>query len=355
MGILGSQTSAASKPIGQQERTEMINQKAFREVRLRSRPSGVPTAENFSIESVPLADPGPGEVQVRNTWMSVDPYMRGRMRDQASYLPPFAIGKVLEGGAVGEVLQSNDESLMPGDTVSSQMGWREAFNAPGKELRKIDVTRLPAEAYLGVAGLTGLTAYVGLLQIARLKAGEVIFVSAAAGATGATVCQIAKIIGATVIGSAGGSEKCDYLREIGVDHAINYKHVPNLTAALAEAAPAGIEVYFDSVGGGHLEAALSVAKVFARFALCGMISGYNEQVSGPSNLAFAIGKRLTLQGFLVSDHFDLFPRFMHDMAEWIQAGKVTWRQTVDEGLDQAPAAFAKLFRGENIGKMLVKL
>ena len=333
----------------------MPSQKSFREVRLRSRPTGTPAAENFSIDTIELTDPAPGEVQVRNTWMSVDPYMRGRMNDQASYMPPFQIGKVLEGGAVGEVLQSNDPSLKPGDMVLSQLGWREAFNAPANTLRKIDTHALPAEAYLGVAGITGLTAYLGVLEIAKLKAGETIFISAAAGATGATACQIAKLKGATVIGSAGGPEKCSYLRQIGVNRTIDYKAVPHLTAALAEAAPDGIDVYFDNVGGSHLEAALSVAKLHARFALCGMIAGYNDRIPGPSNLAFAIGKRLTLQGFLVSDHFALLPRFLEEMSGWIKAGKITWTQTVEQGIDQAPAAFAKLFRGENTGKMLVKL
>ncbi len=335
--------------------TPAASPKSSREVRLRSRPAGVPTPDNFSFATVDLLPPGPGEVQVRNTCMSVDPYMRGRMEDRPSYVPPFQIGKPLDGAAVGEVLLSNDDRFKPGDQVFSIFGWREAFNAPAAAVRPIDTSLLPANAYLGVAGVTGLTAYVGLLHIAKIKAGEVLFVSAAAGATGSTVCQIAKAVGATVIGSAGGEAKCRYLREIGVDRTIDYKAIPKLTAALAEAAPKGIDVYFDNVGGEHLEAALAIAKNYARFALCGMIAGYNDHIPGPSNLANAVGKRLTLQGFIVSDHFDLLPRFIADIGGWIQSGKLTWRETIVEGLDQAPTAFANLFRGENIGKMLVRL
>ncbi|HEY0790470.1 MAG TPA: NADP-dependent oxidoreductase [Chthoniobacterales bacterium] len=326
-----------------------------REVRLRSRPDAVPVPENFSFETISLPEPGPGEVQVQNLFMSVDPYMRGRMRDRPSYVPPFQVGKALEGGAVGRVVRSNHERLKVGDTVVSMLGWREAFNAPGDGLQTVDADRLAPEAYLGTAGMPGMTAYVGLLHVIKIKAGETLFVSAAAGAVGSVVCQVAKIKGATVIGSAGGAEKCAFLREIGVDHAVDYKEVDDLTATLSEAAPEGIDAYFDNVGGTHLEAALSVAKPFARFALCGMIAGYNGQETGPANLIFAVGKRLLLQGFLVSDHTDLRPAFLHEMTTWIQTGKVTSRQTVDEGIEQAPAAFLKLFTGENIGKMLVKL
>ena len=326
-----------------------------REVRLRSRPDGTPTPENFSLETVPLPAPGPGEVQVQNLFMSVDPYMRGRMKDQQSYVPPFEIGKALEGGAVGRVVASNHERFSAGDTVVSMLGWREAFNTTGEGLQKVDSEQLPPEAYLGVAGMPGLTAYHGLLHVLKIQAGETLFVSAAAGAVGAVVCQLAKLKGATVIGSAGGAEKGGFLREIGVDHVIDYKRADDLTAALRQAAPEGIDAYFDNVGGTHLEAALTHAKPFARFALCGMIAGYNGQESGPKNLMLAVGKRLLLQGFIVSDHFDLLPGFIGEMTGWVQAGKVRWRQTVDEGIEQAPGAFLKLFTGENLGKMLVKL
>lgn len=328
-----------------------------REVRLKSRPEGMPALENFEVASVELPDPGAGEVQIRNLYMSVDPYMRGRMYDRPSYVPPFQIGEALQGGAVGEVVASNDASLKVGDIVQSMLGWREAYNAPAAAVQKVDTHGLPPQAFLGVAGMPGMTAYVGLLKIAALKDGDTVFVSAAAGAVGSIVCQIAKIKGCTVIGSAGGDEKTAFLREIGVDHVIDYKKTPDLTAALKEAAPKGIDVYFENVGGEHLEAALEVAKPFARFAMCGMISQYNatEPVKGPSNIMYVVGKRLRLEGFIVSDHFSMLPEFLKDMSGWIGSGKLKWRETVDEGVDAAPGAFLKLFKGENLGKMLVKL
>lgn len=330
-----------------------------REVRLCSRPEGLPVADNFSLETVTVGDPGPGEVQVRNQWMSVDPYMRGRMRDVPSYVPPFQIGKALEGGAVGTVVQSNFEGLRPGDTVMSFFGWREVFNAPGsvsgQGMQKIDVTRLAPELYLGAAGVPGLTAYVALLEVAQVKQGDVVFISSAAGAVGSIACQIAKLKGASVIGSAGGKEKCDYLRGIGVDQVIDYKAESNLTAALKQAAPKGIDVYLDNVGGAHLEAAMVAARPFARFAMCGMIASYNGGGPPVKNLEIVVGKRLRLEGFIVSDHFQLLPKFLSDLGQWMASGQVTSTQTVDHGIENAVGAFLKLFRGENIGKMLVKL
>ena len=328
-----------------------------KEVRLKARPVGMPTAADFEIATVDLAAPGPGEAQVRNLYMSVDPYMRGRMYDRESYVPPFQIGKVLEGGAIGEVVTSNDPSLKPGDLVNSMWGWREAFNAPAAGLQMIDPMGLPPQAFLGVAGMPGMTAYVGLLKVAGCKAGDTVFVSAAAGAVGQIVCQIAKIKGATVIGTAGGADKVAYLKSIGVDHAIDYRATKDLTAALMEAAPKGIDVYFENVGGDHLEAAINAARPFARFAFCGMISQYNDTdpTPGPSNLIQIVGKRLRFEGFIVSDHFAEMPAFISDMAGWIKEGKITWRETIDDGVEAAPGAFMKLFKGENVGKMLVKL
>ncbi|MDB5454995.1 MAG: alcohol dehydrogenase, zinc-containing [Caulobacter sp.] len=328
-----------------------------REIRLKSRPVGVPTAADFDLATVELSPPEPGQVQVKNLWMSVDPYMRGRMYDRPSYVPPFELGKALQGGAVGEVLVSGDPAFAPGDLVQSMFGWREAYNAPASALQKIDAQGLPPQAFLGVAGMTGLTAYTGLLRIAALKDGDVVFVSAAAGAVGSVVCQIAKLKGHTVIGSAGGADKVAYLKAIGVDHVIDYKATPDLKAALKAAAPKGIDVYFDNVGGAHLEAALDSARPFARFAECGMISLYNEtgEVKGPSNIALVVGKSLRLEGFIVSNHYDLYPTFAKDMAGWIAAGQVKGRETVEHGVERAPEAFIKLFNGENLGKMLVKL
>jgi NADPH-dependent curcumin reductase CurA len=328
-----------------------------REIRLKSRPVGTPTADNFQLASVDLPDPGPGEVQVRNSWMTVDPYMRGRMNDVQSYTPPFQIGQALQGGAVGEVVASNDPAFKPGETVQSFFGWREAFNAPAAAVQKLDTHGLPPQAFLGATGMPGMTAYIGLLKIAALKPGDVVFVSGAAGAVGQIVCQIAKIKGNTVIASAGGADKIAYLKEIGVDHAIDYKAERDLTGALMKASPEGIDVYFDNVGGAHLEAALMAARPFGRFALCGMISQYNATDLGPGvrGLIMAVGKQLRLEGFIVSSHGDMQPAFLADMASWIAQGKIKWRETVEEGIENAPAAFLKLFKGENLGKMLVRL
>ena len=330
---------------------------AVREIRLKSRPNGLPTADNFELATVDLPAPAAGEVQVKNLWMTVDPYMRGRMNDVQSYTPPFQLGKAMDGGAVGEVTASGDPSLKPGDLVQSGFGWREGFNAPVAQVQKLDTMGLPPQAFLGAAGMPGLTAYVGLLKIAALKDGDVVFVSGAAGAVGSMVAQIAKARGHTVIGSAGGAEKIAFLKEIGCDHTIDYKAEKDLTAALAKAAPGGIDVYFDNVGGEHLEAALTAARPFARFALCGAISMYNatELPPGPPNLMLMVGKQLRMEGFIVSDHFAMLPEFLKDMSGWISSGKLKWRETVDEGVDAAPGAFLKLFKGENIGKMLVKL
>jgi NADPH-dependent curcumin reductase CurA len=318
---------------------------------------GAPTADNFELASVDRPNPGPGEVQVRNSWMTVDPYMRGRMNDVQSYTPPFQIGQALQGGAVGEVVASNDPAFKAGDVVESFFGWREAFNAPAAAVTKRDLMGLPPQAFLGVAGMPGMTAYVGLIKIAGLKDGDIVFVSAAAGAVGQIVCQIAKLKGHTVIGSAGGAQKTAWLKEIGVDRVIDYKAERDLTAALMRAAPEGIDVYFDNVGGTHLEAALMAAKPFARFAMCGMISQYNATDMGPGvrGLIMTVGKQLRLEGFIVSSHFDQLPAFQKEMAGWIKEGKVKWKETVEEGIARAPAAFLKLFTGENLGKMLVKL
>jgi NADPH-dependent curcumin reductase CurA len=354
-----------------------------REIRLKSHPAGMPTSENFELATVSLPEPGSGEVQVKNLWMSVDPYMRGRMvarvgpvpplRVSETFLwdtkgaasnsvmygwrPPFQIGEALQGGAIGEVVASNDPGFKSGDLVSSPFGWREYFNAPAEALRKLDTVGLPPQTFLGVAGMTGLTAWSGLLKVALLEPRDVVFVSSAAGAVGSTVCQIAKLKGHTVIGSAGGAEKCGFLEEIGVDHVIDYKATGNLTNALLRAAPSGIDVYFDNVGGDHLEAALAAANQFARFALCGMISVYNASglPDGPRNIMFAVGKSIRLEGFTVSNYFNLIPQFEKEMTGWIREGKVTWKESIEQGIENAPAAFLKLFKGGNFGKTLVKL
>nr|WP_310523241.1 NADP-dependent oxidoreductase [Polymorphobacter sp.] len=329
-----------------------------REIRLKSRPVGTPTAAHFEIASVDVGAPGAGQVLVRNTWMSVDPYMRGRMYDRASYVPPFQIGEVLQGGALGEVVESHAEGFAKGDLVSSFFGWREAFVAPAAVLEKLPrVANVPDEAFLGVLGMPGLTGYAGLLEIGQPKEGETVFVSGGAGAVGSVVAQIAKIKGCTVVATAGSDAKCDWLRARGVDHAINYKTCGNLLEAVRAAVPKGIDVYFDNVGGEHLEVAIEMARPGARFAECGMISEYNDTAAspGPRNMIQIVGKSLRIRGFIVNEFAALKPQFLKDMTGWIAEGRLAWEQTAMHGVDKAPDAFIGLFSGGNTGKMLVKL
>lgn len=328
-----------------------------REIRLRTRPNGVPTADIFELVAVDLPAPRVGQVEVKNLWLTVDPYMRGRMEEGESYVAPFQLGQVLEGGAIGRVVASEDPSLQVGDVVLSYFGWREGFVAPASAVERLEPGKLPPQTFLGGAGMPGLTAYAGLLKVAALKAGDVVFVSGAAGAVGSMVVQIAKAKGHTVIASAGGPRKTAFLKQIGADHVIDYKAESDLTAALARVAPNGIDVYFDNVGGEHLEAALNAAKPFGRFVLCGAISMYNavELPPGPRNLVLAIGKQLRLQGFIVDSYADLAEAFRGDLAQWFDDGKVKLPETVFEGLERTPDAFLGLFAGENLGKMLVRL
>jgi NADPH-dependent curcumin reductase CurA len=329
-----------------------------REIRLKSRPVGVPTPDNFEVATATLKDPGPGEALVRNLWMTVDPYMRGRMYDRESYVPPFQIGEALQGGAIGRVEASNDPALKAGDLVESFFGWREAYVAPAGAVQKLPATNAaPPQAYLGVLGMPGLTAYAGLLTIGEPKPGETVFVSGGAGAVGSVVAQIARIKGCSVVATAGSDDKVKWLKGRGIDHAINYKTCGNLLAAVQAAAPKGIDVYFDNVGGEHLEVALEVAKPFARFAECGMIAQYNDTSPrpGPRNLIYVVGKSLKIQGFIVSNYANQRPQFLADMAQWIADGKIAWEETVEHGIENAPKAFLGLFSGGNTGKMLVKL
>ncbi|CAN5153918.1 NADP-dependent oxidoreductase [soil metagenome] len=333
-----------------------------REMQLKRRPVGTPVAEDFAIVSVDLAAPALGEVQVRNLWMAVDPAMRGRMSDAKSYIPPFALDAAMEGPAIGEVIASNDPGFAPGDLVFSRLGWREAFNAPANLLQHRDRSALPAQAYLGFAGSTGLTAYVGLLRIAALKPDDVVFVSAASGAVGSIACQIAKIKGHKVIGSAGGARKIAFLKDVlGLDAAIDYKAEPHLTKALAREVKAidasGIDVNFENVGGEHLQAALALANYKARFAICGMISQYNmmEAPTVPRNLTMMMTKSIRMEGYIVLDHIDLEAQFLADMKIWHDAGLIQQAETVYNGIDSALDAFDGLFNGKNLGRTLVKL
>jgi NADPH-dependent curcumin reductase CurA len=328
-----------------------------REIRLASRPQGEPSLDNFSFATVEVRDPNPGEVLVRNVCISVDPYMRGRMNDARSYVPSFQIGQPLEGGAVGRVIASQDEKFPLGTCVCSMYGWREAFVAPAAHLQIVDVTVAPPSAYLGILGVTGLTAWVGLNLIARLKAGETIFVSGGAGGVGNAACQFAKIHGCRVIASAGSEEKIAFLHDqVKVDHAFNYRDGDPLQH-LKRAAPDGIDVYFDNTGGPQLEAALSALRNYGRIAMCGGIAGYNTPVPGPRNLMIVIGKRLRVEGFIVSDHFREIPAFREEAIRALKSGKLINRETVAEGLEAAPAAFLDLLHSgaRNIGKMIVKL
>jgi hypothetical protein len=322
---------------------------------LKSRPEGMPTADNFELKDVDLPPLGDGMIRIRNHWLSVDPYMRGRMNDAKSYVPPFQVGQPLEGGAVGEVMESKAEGFAPGDLVVHMGGWRDEAVVPAQAARKLPDLGADPQHFLAVLGTTGATAYFGLLDAASAKEGDIVFVSAAAGAVGSVVVQIAKAKGMTVIGSAGGSDKCDYVRSLGADQVIDYRAAPILKG-LAGAAPEGIDVYFDNVGGDHLDAALALARNHARFAICGMIQGYNKREA--TSLKFAmrvIAARIRLQGFLVFDYQSRMEEFYRDMAGWLKSGAVKSRETVVEGLEQTPEAFLGLFRGANVGKMLVKL
>jgi NADPH-dependent curcumin reductase CurA len=335
----------------------MANQKN-REIRLKKRPVGMPTPADFEMVETDVPTPGPGEVLVRNSFISVDPYMRGRMMDRESYVPPFQIGEVLSGGATGQVVASNNPQWKVGDFVSHMGGWREWTLSPGGDFQKIDPNMAPLSAYLGTFGMPGLTAYGGLLRGGELKDGETVFVSGAAGAVGTVACQIAKAKGCTVIGSAGTPEKCNWLKEVaGVDEVIHYKTAGNLTAALKKGAPKGIDVYFDNVGGEHLNAALANMRLHGRIAVCGMISQYNDTTPppGPANIVNVIPLRLTIRGFIVIDYFDMMPQFAADMGKWAMAGKMKWQETVKDGIENAVGAFLGLFSGDNSGKMVVRV
>jgi NADPH-dependent curcumin reductase CurA len=329
-----------------------------REIRLKHRPVGLPSEHDFELVAVPIPTARAGEALVRNLYMSVDPYMRGRMTGQQSYVEPFQLGQPLEGGCVGQVVQSQGGTFQIGDYVLGRKGWREYYVSDGTDLTKIDATLVPPQAYLGVLGMPGLTAYVGLLDIGRPQAGNTVFVSAAAGAVGSVVCQIAKVKGCRAVGSAGSAAKVQWLREVaGVDAAFNYQEVTSLATELGKHCPHGIDVYFENVGGAHLEAALEHMNMHGQIVLCGMISQYNDSAPspGPSNLRLAVRKRLTLTGFIVSDHSDRLPQFYADMGAWIADGKIKWEETIIDGIENAPAAFLGLFKGENTGKMLVRL
>ncbi|WP_263078040.1 NADP-dependent oxidoreductase [Endozoicomonas sp. Mp262] len=329
-----------------------------REIHLQRRPQGIPVAEDFKTVAAPIAELRDGEVLIKNRWMSVDPYMRGRMIERKSYIAPFALNEVLSGGAIGVVVESRNPAFPEGTKVYSMNGWREYFISCGKDLHSLPDSPIPEQAFLGILGMPGMTAYTGLNKIAGLKEGDNVFVSAASGAVGAIVCQIAKLKGCYVAGSVGSDDKARYLQEqLGVDAVVNYKTTESLQADIAKSCPAGIDVYFENVGGAHLEAVLNLMNDHGRIAVCGMIDQYNatEPRPGPANLGQIIIKKLRIEGFIVFEHWDGYPAFVQQMSQWIEQEKISWKETVYHGIEQAPEAFIGLFLGKNTGKMLVKL
>ena len=332
---------------------------AAQQIHLVSRPTGMPTLDDFKLVEVELEAPSKGQVLVKNHYMSVDPYMRGRMRPEGIYAAPYALNQVMYGGAIGEVIESNDSNLQLGDIVINQAAWQDKFVTDAGALSKLvpfDSDQL--SLYLGTLGMPGLTAYVGLLKFGEPKEGETVFVSAASGAVGANVCQIAKLKGCRVIGSVGSDTKAQWLQEeCGVDAVINYKTCGDLTEALSAAAPEGIDVYFENVGGSHLQAALNVMNHFGRIPACGMIATYNnaQPAPGPNNLMLIVGKKIRINGFIVSDYGEIRPQFLEDTVKWIKEGKIKNKETVVEGLENAVDAFLGLFSGDNFGKMIVKI
>jgi NADPH-dependent curcumin reductase CurA len=328
-----------------------------REIRLASRPEGRPTHDNFELAEVPLPEPGEGQALVRNEYLSVDPYMRGRMRDAKSYVPPFEVGAGREGGAVGQVVASNSPDLNEGDWVSTQLGWREHSLVDAKSALAVDPDVAPVSTALGVLGMPGFTAWTGLTEFGKPKEGETLFVSGAAGAVGSMVGQLGKLRGLRVVGSAGSDEKVELLTgELGFDAALNYK-TQDLRATLKEMCPDGIDIYFDNVGGDHLEAALDRMNVWGRIPLCGAISGYNEETPppGPRNFMAVLPKRITIRGFIILDHYGLYRDFLSEVGPLVAEGKISYRETVVEGLENMPDAFLGLLDGQNTGKMLVKV
>jgi len=330
-----------------------------REIYLAARPTGEPVPSDFRLVETELADPGPGEVLVRNLVMSVDPYMRGQMNDAPSYIPPWNLDRPAQGGAVGEVIAGGGSGLEVGDLVLHYAGWREHALLKEDQVQRLErVDGVSESLYLGALGMPGLTAFGGLFRTAEFRPGDTVFVSGAAGAVGGLVGQFARLRGAKrVIGSAGSADKVAFVTdELGFDTAFNYREGP-VVDQLQVAAPDGIDVYFDNVGGEHLEAAIGALNQHGRVALCGSISGYNatERPAGPRNLGLAAGRRLTLRGFIVSDHNDLQAEFAQTVGEWLRSGQLQVRETVRNGLDNAVSAFIGLLRGENVGKMIVRL
>ncbi|GAB2530336.1 NADP-dependent oxidoreductase [Rufibacter soli] len=325
---------------------------------LASRPKGNPTPENFRFEKTALPEVQEGQVRLEPLYISVDPYMRGRMNDAKSYTPPFQVDAPLEGGVVAKVLESKSEHLAEGDVVLGALPWATQTIADAKKLQKIDTNLAPASYYLGILGMPGLTAYFGLLDIGQPKEGETVVVSGAAGAVGVVVGQIAKLKGCRVVGLAGSDEKAQLLKkEFGYDEVINYKTTQNLRADLKAACPNGIDVYFDNVGGEITDAVISLINFHARLAICGQIAHYNDEKPqmGPRFLPLILTRSALIKGFIVSNYHARFPEAMQELATWVKEGKLHYQETIVEGFDKLPEAFLGLFTGQNQGKMLVKV
>jgi len=327
-----------------------------RQVLLASRPRGWVVEDNFRIVETPLPAPGPGEVLVKNEWLSLDPYMRGRMNEAKSYVPPVQIGEVMVGQTVGEVLESQDPAFKHGDKVLSPLGWQLYGSAKAKLLRKIDIARAPATYYLGVLGMPGMTAWFGLSEIGKPKAGETLVVSAASGAVGSVVGQLAKIVGCRAVGIAGGKAKCDYVAgELGFDACIDYK-AGDVAERLREACPNGVDVHFENVGGALLDTMLTVMNRFSRIVICGFVAEYNAtEPYGYKRLRSILVNRIRMQGMLVFDWEERYGEAIEALAKHLAAGKLKYRESIVEGLDNAPKGLIGLLKGENFGKQLVKL
>ena len=327
-----------------------------REIRLVARPQGFPDEDLFEVAETSIPDPADGQVLIRNAYFSVDPYMRPRMNDVRSYVAPFTLGEAMTGGAVGRVVSSQNPRYAEDDWVVHQLGWREWALSDGSALRKLDPEVAPISTALGVLGMPGFTAWYGLHELGTPTEGETVFVSGAAGAVGSAAGQMARLAGCRVIGSAGSARKLEWLRELGFDDVFDYRE-QSPRHALAEIAPDGIDIYFDNVGGDHLEAAIGALRTYGRVVACGSISRYNdaEPTPGPRNMFLVVTKRLRIQGYIISDHYEGFGEFAAQAATWVGDGRLRYRETVVEGIENAPKAFLGLLRGENIGKMLVKV
>lgn len=326
------------------------------QVLLASRPSGWVKESDFRIAETPVPAPKDGQVLIRSRYLSLDPYMRGRMNDARSYAAKVEIGEVMTGETVGEVTESKNPKFKAGDTVAGRVGWQRYALSDGSDLRKVDPSLKPLSAYLGAVGMPGVTAWIGLFDIGQPKPGETVVVSAASGAVGSVVGQLAKLSHCRVVGIAGGKEKCDYVvKELGFDACVDHRG-DNLKQALADATPNGIDVYFENVGGPILDMVLARCNPFARIPLCGMVSQYNAtDPYGVRSLMVAVGMRIKLQGFIVSDHMSRWPEALQRLGQWVREGKIKYRETVTEGLENAPRAFIGMLKGENFGKQVVKI